>query len=140
VLYPQEKEFNMSTAITRAAVKTFRTDLNEVLREFSEKHGFTAEIGTITYSSNQFHFKTTISAETTDGISGKHRDDFKRYASRHGFQRDECGAEFMMDGVLCQVISIIPRARRSQMLVKKGTKMTRMEPRIVRHHLDKIGL
>jgi hypothetical protein len=100
---------------TKPELKNFREDFQQAVKELETKYGVTIELGSISYTSNDFHAKMEVKKKVVEGIEGNVSHDqfeFEKYCFFVGLTKDFYGKQFSMHGKTFTISGINPKAHK----------------------------
>lgn len=112
--------------MTKQKVEQIRKDMNAALKEVSEKHGVSFDIGSIRYDSSSF--RTTVKAylvkdgdatDSDDARRAKFEATAKRYGHRYGVKPEDYGKKITHGGQNFILRGIKPRATKRPIVAEK---------------------
>lgn len=105
---------------TNDQLKEFRVEMADALREFAADHELHVDAGAISYDSNSFTIKITCTQKPKDGKSIE-QVDFEKNCATFGFKPEDYGKTFVEGKDTYTFVGFLPKGRKYQALVRKGT-------------------
>lgn len=103
--------------ITRALLKTIKSDAEAVLATVAEKHGVKITFGNGSFTPDNASLKMEIAGITSEGVvKTKEATDFERYASAFGLKPEDLGTTFTYNGKEFKLIGAKPRSTKFPLL------------------------
>ena len=76
--------------IDRQFLRTAREEIQNILKDYADKHNLQISLGSASFTSENATFKLELATKTTDGsVNTKKAADFKLYASMYGLSPDD---------------------------------------------------
>lgn len=110
--------------ITRALLRTIRTDAEAALLDVAAKHGVQLTVGNGSFArdGSNAHLKLEIAGIADSGeVMTKEATDFKRYASNFGLKPEDLGTTFTFNGKQFKLLGCKPRNHKFP-LIAENTK------------------
>ncbi len=105
--------------ITRALLKTIKSDAEAVLASVAEKHGVKISFGNGKFSADNATLKLEIASIAANGqVKTKEATDFERYASAFGLKPEDLGTIFTYNGREFKLIGAKPRSTKFPLLAE----------------------
>lgn len=97
-------------------LREFRQDFQQAVKSLEEKYGVVITAKGITYSDNEFHFKTEV-------VNGSSKDDvrktqFEQSCKKYFLEKEDFMREFEVRGVTYQIVGIQPSKRKHPIMIK----------------------
>ena len=104
--------------INQTTLKQFRQDFQDAVKSLEEKYGIVIQAKSITYSSNEFHFKVEVVNGESKEDEDARRDTFNQYCSSYGLTRDDFMRIFDTGVAKYQIVGINPNRRKYPIIIK----------------------
>ncbi|MFA6619456.1 MAG: hypothetical protein WCT23_10380 [Candidatus Neomarinimicrobiota bacterium] len=100
----------------KSDIEVIRRELNTILGAYGTKKGIQFQLGSITYSSNQFGCRlTATSGTTTEDVD---KVNWNKNCRRFGFTPEEFGKTVKFNGSNYRLVGIKPRSHRYPIVVE----------------------
>lgn len=100
----------------KLSIERTRKELNKLLGDYGRANGILFQIGTITYSSNQFKCQLTATSGETKEDADKV--EWNKNCHRFGFTPEEFGKTVKFNGSNYRLVGIKPRSHRYPIIVE----------------------
>lgn len=102
--------------------KQFRADVDAALASVGEKYGVDIKCGNISYGSNHFDTRLNATKKVVNGVSYEQAE-FERVCLIYGFDPEDFGKEFEVQGKTYKLIGFNPKARKKPIIAEcEGTR------------------
>lgn len=101
---------------TKPELKNFREDFSSAVKELEKKYGVSIELGSITYTANDFHAKMEVKKNVVEGNISYDQAEFEKYCMIFGLTKDFYGKKFSMNGKTFTVSGINTKAHKMPVL------------------------
>lgn len=106
--------------IDRQFLRTAREEIQNILKDYADKHNLQISLGSASFTSENATFKLELATKAKDGsVNTKKAEDFKLYASMYGLSPDDLDREFNWGGNVYRLIGLSPRANKFPLIVER---------------------
>lgn len=105
--------------MTRENLKAFRVDFQNAVKALENKYGVKIEMGSISYTENDFHTKVTVTNGRTNLEAEKAQFEKNVQAFKlYGLSKDDYRRPFEVQGKLHFLVGFKPRARKNMFIIE----------------------
>ena len=104
-------------SFTKAELRDYRTEIEQVLQGIAEKHNINIKAGNISYSTNDFKLTLEVTQKEVNGLSYEQAE-FNKDCMLYGFKPEDYKKEFSMNGKTFTITGFNHKAHKMPILAK----------------------